>query len=357
MSKRVLSKLLTLSALVIALLAGISASFAAESTVPPPPQTYPIDVPNPATDLWRAVRQRGAGPPLNASTQVHNVDAAQMINASGEEFRQYRRKDFMRVAGWVIVGVPIAILLFYLVRGKVRIPGGRSGRRIRRFPDYDRTIHWFTAVLFIFLAATGLTLLFGRFVVLPVFGPEAFSVIASACKEGHNLFGPLFPVAVLLLLVRWVARNIPAGRDFVWLLKGGGIIGNAHVSAGFFNAGEKIWFWSVVVLGIVASVSGLILVFPVFGQGRDVMQLALIVHGIGTVLFIVGSFGHIYIGTIGSEGSFDGMRTGYVDEAWAKVHHDVWYAEVTGDREAVAAAPDAGHPTQRPPLQTSSENA
>ncbi|MCB1792284.1 MAG: formate dehydrogenase subunit gamma [Gammaproteobacteria bacterium] len=304
---------------------------------PPPPPESPIAVPNPASDLWRAVRQRSPMP--HSVTQVEGVDTAQMINTSGETFRQYRRQDFVGAAGWLLVGVPVAILLFYVIRGRIRIPGGRSGRVIERFPDYDRTIHWFTALLFIFLALTGLTLLFGRFVILPLFGPEAFSVIASASKEGHNLFGPLFPLAVLLLFIRWAVRNLPAGRDLVWLFKGGGIIGNAHVSAGFFNAGEKIWFWSVIVLGIVVSVSGLILVFPVFGQGRDIMQLALVVHGIATVVFIAFSFGHIYIGTIGSEGSFEGMKNGYVDEAWAKTHHDLWYEQVKAGKPIDMAVP------------------
>lgn len=342
-----------LSVLLLLLLALVSVQPVAAAPEPSP--ASPISVPNPSTDLWRAVRQRGPGP--DAVSQVRGVDSTQMINVSGEEFRQYRRQDFVGAAGWLIIGAPIFILLFYLVRGKVRVPGGPSGRRIKRFTDYDRVIHWFTASLFIFLAVTGMTLLFGRFVLLPVFGPEVFSVVASASKEGHNLFGPLFLIGVLLLLFRWAARNIPHGRDFVWLIKGGGIIGNNHVSAGYFNAGEKIWFWSVVLLGLVVSVSGLVLVFPVFGQGRDIMQLALVVHGISTILFIAGSFGHIYIGTVGSEGSFEGMKTGYVDEAWAKVHHDKWHEDVVAARRDGRDVPpdEIGSPARKS-LRPSPEN-
>ncbi len=287
----------------------------------------PIMVPNPASDLWRAVRQRDA--PAAGATQARGVETGVLIDASGEAFRNYRRNDFVAPAGLVIAAAAGIILLFYLIRGRIPIPDGRAGTRIKRFPDIDRTLHWFTAILFIFLALTGLTLLFGRFVVLPVLGAEAFSVIASASKEGHNLFGPLFLVAILALFVRWAARNLPSRGDLKWLIKGGGIIGNAHVSAGFFNTGEKIWFWSVMVLGLTVSISGLVLLFPVFGQGREIMQLALIVHGIAAVLFIAGSFGHIYIGTLGTEGSLESMTTGYVDENWAKGHHDRWYAEAT----------------------------
>ena len=314
-----------LAAVVLGILAVSASSSAAET--PPPTFESPIAVPNPATDLWRAVRQReslGGG-----TTQIRGVETNVLINQSGEQFRQYRREDLISNAGWLIFGVAAAILAFYAVRGRIPIDNGRSGERIRRFADFDRIVHWLTAILFVFLAVTGLILLFGRFVILPVLGPEAFAVIASACKEGHNLFGPLFLVSLVLLFIRFAKKNMPARGDLKWLMRGGGIIGKGHVRAGFFNAGEKIWFWSVVLFGIVVSASGLILDFPVFGQGRDVMQLALVVHGIAAILFIVGSFGHIYIGTIGSEGSLDSMTTGYVDTNWAKTHHDLWYSEIT----------------------------
>jgi formate dehydrogenase subunit gamma len=314
----------------------------------------PIMVPNPGSELWRAVRQREA--PGVGSTQARGVETGVLIEQSGEEFRNYRSNDFIGNAGLFIAAVAGLILLFYMIRGRIPIPDGRSGKRIRRFPDIDRTLHWFTAIVFIFLALTGLTLLFGRFVVLPVLGPEAFSVIASASKEGHNLFGPLFLVAILSLFVRWAGRNLPSRGDLKWLIKGGGIIGNAHVSAGFFNTGEKIWFWSVMLLGLTVSISGLVLVFPVFGQGREIMQLALIVHGIAAVLFIAGSFGHIYIGTLGTEGSLESMTSGYVDENWAKGHHDRWYAEATqGGPEP--AAHDQSRAARQAPLRTSADKA
>lgn len=299
----------------------------------------PIMVPNPSTELWRAVRQREAT--QAGTTQMRGIESGVLINRSGEDFRQYRRKDFIGNAGLFITGVAGLVLVFYLIRGRIRIPGGRSGRRIKRFPDIDRTAHWFAAILFVFLALSGLTVLFGRFALLPAFGPEVFGVIASAAKEGHNLFGPLFLVAVVLLLVRFVVRNLPARGDIRWLIKGGGIIGSAHVSAGFFNAGEKLWFWTVMVLGTVVSISGLVLIFPIFGQAREIMQLALIVHGIGAVLFIAGSFGHIYIGTLGSEGSLESMTTGYVDENWAEAHHDRWHAEVVQAGGVIEPAPQS----------------
>jgi formate dehydrogenase subunit gamma len=305
----------------------------------------PSMVPNPGTDLWRAVRQREGG--ASGLTRIDGVDSGVLIQKSGEDFRNYRNNDFIGAAGIVLAVAAGLVLLFFFIKGTIPIPDGRSGRKIRRFPDFDRVLHWFTAILFIFLGITGLTLLFGRYIVLPVIGPEAFSVIASACKEGHNLFGPLFLFSIAGMFIRWARRNIPHGYDLNWLMKGGGIIGTAHVKAGYFNAGEKIWFWSVMLLGLVITVSGLVLLFPVGGQSREIMQLALVIHGIVAILFIAGSFGHIYIGTLGTQGSLESMSTGFVDENWAKAHHDLWYAEVKAQETteshggAMSAEPDS----------------
>jgi len=288
----------------------------------------PIMVPNPAIDLWRTVRQRDA--PGSGITRAQGVEAGVLIDSSGEDFRNFRRQDLIGKSAMLIGAFAVLILVFYVTRGCIRIPGGRSGNRIKRFATVDRTLHWATAILFIIQAITGLLLLFGRFAIIPLIGADAFSVIANAGLFVHNWLGPLFFLALLLLIIRLVARNIPKAIDIKWLARGGGAIGEGHVSAGFFNGGEKIWFWAVVLLGITASVTGLILDFPVIALGRETMQLILIVHAISAVLMFTGSLAHIYIGTIGSEGSLESMTTGYVDENWAEAHHDLWYAEATG---------------------------
>ncbi len=288
----------------------------------------PIAVPNPASDLWRAVRQREA--PGAGTTQARGPEAGVLINSSGEDFRNFRRQELIGKSAILIAAFAALILVFYMLHGRIPIEGGRSGRLIRRFADFDRSLHWLVAILFIIQALTGMMLLFGRFVLLPVLGPGAFSVVADASMVSHNYLGPLFLASLVVMLIRFMAKNLPTRHDLKWLLRGGGVIGEGHVSAGFFNAGEKIWYWAVGVLGLTVSISGLILDFPVFAGGRDFMQLVLTVHGIAAVFFITGSLAHIYIGTIGSEGSLESMTTGYVDENWAKAHHDLWYAEAKG---------------------------
>ncbi|HID81679.1 MAG TPA: formate dehydrogenase subunit gamma [Chromatiales bacterium] len=292
-----------------------------------------IPVPNPAADLWRAVRQR-EGSIQATSTQVRSVDSGVLITETGEKFRTVRRARIIPYLPYLLAVSAGLILLFYFIRGQIKIADGHAGEYVVRFKNIERMVHWFVASLFIFLALTGLILLFGRFVIIPVFGKEAFSLIASACKESHNLVGPLFLVGVVLLFFLFVSRNILAKGDLRWLLKGGGF-GRQHVKAGFFNMGEKIWFWLVITLGLTVSISGLILDFPVFEQSRWLMQLSLIVHGIAAVIFISISFGHIYLGTIGTEGTLRGMTSGKVDVNWAKTHHDLWYEKLSESEKTI----------------------
>ena len=195
-------------------------------------------VPNPGADLWRAVREADVG-----TTQVQGVDSGVLINANGERWRNFRMNQLIPVGAMLMGSVLALIVLFYLVRGPLRMQGGPSGKKIQRFSVFERTTHWFTVSLFWLLALTGLILLYGRFVLIPLLGPDGFGITASACKEAHNLFGPMFLVAILMMFVTFVKDNIYARGDMTWLLKGGGMLGGGHVSAGRFNMGEKIWFW------------------------------------------------------------------------------------------------------------------
>jgi len=114
------------------------------------------------------------------------------------------------------------------------------------------------------------------------------------------------------------------------------------VPSGRFNAGEKVWFWfGVLGLSVVVAWSGLILLFPNFDQTRAVMQEAWIWHAVAALIYIALSLGHIYLGTLGVEGAYQAMRTGYVDEVWAKEHHEYWYRDATANRSASGAAPTA----------------
>ena len=137
------------------------------------------------------------------------------------------------------------------------------------------------------------------------------------------------------MFVTFVKDNLPKAYDLQWLAKAGGLFSGKHVPSGRFNAGEKAWFWGgVTLLGIVVSVTGFILNFPNFEQGRALMQQANVIHAIAAVVFMTLSLGHIYIGTIGTEGAYEAMRTGYVDEVWAREHHEYWYQETMANNKS-----------------------
>ena len=86
------------------------------------------------------------------------------------------------------------------------------------------------------------------------------------------------------------------------------------------------------LFGIGVGITGILLDFPIWGQTRFTMQVSHVIHATVAVLFVTVSFGHIYMGTIGVEGVFEGMWTGYVDAVWAEQHHDLWYEEKMRER-------------------------
>ena len=274
-------------------------------------------------EYWDVVKQGDTG-----STQSQTREAGQLINVQGEYWRHWRNQWVTPIGAMAIGGTLAVLVVFYLLVGQKKLDAPRSGKVIERWKRFDRANHWTVAVLFIVLAISGLSILYGKFFLKDLLGDSLWAGYMNASKIAHNYLGPLFVLGLLVMIVRWIKHNFFNRADLIWFLKGGGIIGNAHPSAGYMNGGEKVWFWLLTFMGIAVSVSGLIMDFPNFGQFRETMQISNLVHAAASLVLIVGAFGHIYIGTIGTEGALEGMKTGYVDETWAKQHHDLWYEEV-----------------------------
>lgn len=274
-----------------------------------------------------------------------------LIQSEGETWRRLRNGPLTVWGGWLLAGVFAAIAGFFLLRGKIKLEGKPSGRLIQRFSPVERVTHWTVAGCFVFLALSGLTMLFGKHVLLPVLGYTLFSWLAVIAKTTHNLVGPLFLVATLLMIVLFVKDNVWQAIDALWIRKAGGLLSGEHVPSWRFNFGEKSWFWiGVVMLGLTVSATGLILDFPDFGQTRQNMQLAHLIHASAAILFMALSLGHIYIGSIGMEGALDSMKTGYVDETWAKEHHEYWFRRAKGE-----GAPPRYAPTPQPMITPQTE--
>lgn len=268
---------------------------------------------------------------------------------AGEAWRQYRNGPLTSIGAGLLLAGLFVVTLLYFINGPIRNKEPDTGRLIERFTPLERTVHWTVAISFVTLAATGLIMLFGRFLLLPVIGHTLFGWLGYLCKNVHNFVGPLFTVSIIVFFVMYVRDNLPVKQDIGWLLRFGGLFGGKEPSSGRFNAGEKIWFWGgLVLMGLIVSASGFVLdmIVPGVAYTRGTMQITNIVHIIGTTLMAAGAIGHIYLGTLGMNGAYDAMRHGYVDETWAKEHHDLWYEQVQRgevprirSQQAAAAAP------------------
>lgn len=297
-------------------------------------------------EIFRSIRYNQIDPSL----QVRGPAAGVLIQDAGMAWYKLREGAMITYGGSALLGTLALLVLFYLIRGRIRIEGGAAGVTIERFKTIERFGHWLLAGSFIALGLTGLITLMGRKFLIPLMGPETFATLAAGSKWIHNNIAWAFMLGLLMTFLMWVAHNIPNKLDWQWIKAGGGIFSKAHPSAKKFNAGQKVVFWTVMLLGVSVSLSGLSLLFPfempmfasTFGfinsvLGTDLptvlapheeMQYANLWHSIVAFAMMVAILAHIYIGTVGMEGAYDAMGTGQVDLEWARQHHDLWVAEV-----------------------------
>ena len=281
------------------------------------------------------------GTHIQGRISIPDEKAATLIQPEGREWRAFHNVTLAWVGGIAVLGMVAILTVFRLSKGRIPIEGGRSGRTLLRFNVLERGNHWMVASTFIILALSGLNLTFGRHILLPIVGPEAFTAISQWGKYAHNFLAFPFTLGLVVMLLIWVKDNIPNARDIAWFKAGGGLIGNEHPQAGRFNGGQKMVFWITVLGGAVVAVSGYLLVFPFFFTGMEGMQLSHIIHSLLSVLMIAAMLAHIYIGSVGMDGAFDAMGTGQVDLNWAKQHHGLWAQEELAKGRTAVQPPGA----------------
>lgn len=300
-------------------------------------------VTNERSNFWRAVSGGNEG-----YSSVKGEGAATLMQRNGNVWRALRNGPIKKYLPYAIGGMALLILLYHLLHGKNRLDHELSGRRVKRWNGFERLVHWFTAISFILLAITGFSMLFGSSVLIPLVGKSGFAAWAALSINIHNILGPAFSVGIALMIVMWIWHNFPTGVDFKWLASGGGMFGSKHPSAGRMNAGEKIWFWLIATVGVAVCLTGLVLVAPIYGievplamEARALMQQSSLIHVVAAGGWTAVALGHIYIGTAGTEGAFEGMATGYVSEEWARQHHDLWFEKIEHKGEAGGYVPAA----------------
>ncbi|MBL8341861.1 MAG: formate dehydrogenase subunit gamma [Rubrivivax sp.] len=293
--------------------------------------------------FWRAVRESGSqagyvslpGLEMGQLVQEFVKYPGSQYTTAGEAWRQVRNVWLIPYGGALMLIMLLAVVLHYVAKGPMKVKAPATGRMIERFTPMERAAHWAGAITFVVLAVSGIVMAFGKFFLLPVLGLTLFGWLTYALKTLHNVVGPLFAVSMLIVIATFVKDNLPRRHDLTWLSKAGSFLGGAHVASHRFNAGEKFMFWGgVLVLGLVTAGSGLVLdqLIPQVAPTRGNMQIAHMIHGVSSVLMMAMFTGHIYMGTVGVKGAYGAMRHGYVDEAWAKEHHELWHDDIKAGR-------------------------
>ena len=275
------------------------------------------------------------GDKISGRISIPDTNAANLIQPTGRDWRDFQRSKLPIVGGVTILGMIVLLAIFLMVRGRIRVDHGFAGIKLVRFASFERFIHWLTASCFIVLALSGLNISFGRILVLPLLGANAFATMSTYAKYAHDYlaFPFMFGVAVMFLI--WIKDNIPGKVDLEWIKQGGGILPNGkHPPAPRFNAGQKGVFWIVVLGGALMSFSGWFLLFPYIPADVTTMQVLTVSHAVIAMGFIAAMLAHIYIGTVGMEGAFEAMGSGEVDLNWAKEHHSLWVEEEVAKGQA-----------------------
>lgn len=267
--------------------------------------------------------------PVSGRVTIPDANAGYLINPENRSWAALQGQTLHTITIVAILGMVALLLVFFLIRGRIRVESGFSGRKILRFNTIERFAHWTLATTFIILALTGLNLIFGRSVILPLFGEAAFGTLSTWGKIAHNYLAWPFMAALIMIVLLWVIHNIPSKVDLEWIKMGGGMFKKgAHPPARKFNAGQKVIFWAVVLGGAALSYTGIMLLFPTEAGTAADWQFYQTIHALVAAGLSAIIIAHIYIGTVGMEGAFDAMNSGEVDENWAKEHHGLWVDEV-----------------------------
>jgi len=307
--------------------------------------------------MWRDVGKGVTGitniPALEAGNLIQpfvQYPGSRLTNA-GEAWRQVRNNWIIPYGGSLVLIAALAMALFYFSKGTIKLHGRETGRVIERFTYVERAAHWVNAITFVVLAVSGTVMAFGKFFLLPVMGSTLFGWLAYALKNLHNFAGPLFAVSLVVVFFTFLKDNWPSKEDFAWIMKAGGMFGGSEVPSHRFNAGEKVVFWGgVFFLGLIVVGSGMFLnhLAPIFDYTRSNMQIAHMAHASASLFMMAMFIGHIYMGTVGMQGAFKAMKTGYVDETWAKEHHEIWYDDIKAGKIPAQRTPIHGGPTGEP---------
>lgn len=204
----------------------------------------------------------------------------------------------------------------------------RRGELLRH-PVYTRVLHWSVAISFVLALLSG----FG------IYSPWLFRWLTPLFGGGpmtrllHPWFGLAFELFFFFQFLNWFAPMAWTKADSRWMRRIKAYATNKEKveaeDVGFFNGGQKIYFWLIVVSAVLFLVTGLLMWFD-NATPRWVVALSYVVHDIAGLVMLAGFIIHVYEGTAAQPGTFRAMTDGTVTDDWAWTHHPAWYADVTG---------------------------
>jgi formate dehydrogenase subunit gamma len=201
--------------------------------------------------------------------------------------------------------------------------------QLLRHSAYTRVLHWLVAFFFVLALLTGLAIyspwLFRW--VTPLFAGGAMT------RELHPWFSLAFVAVFVGQIINWLAGMRWTPDDRAWLRHMKAYVTNKEKlepeTVGFFNAGQKLYFWAIVGCSVVFLLTGLAMWFP-RSLGRTGVAIGYVLHDVATWVMLAGFIAHVYEATAAQPGTFQSMVRGTVSKAWAWTHHPAWYREVTG---------------------------
>jgi len=252
----------------------------------------------------------------------------------GKLFTLLQGKYFSMIFLSIVLGVPFAFALHYLVIGPMIFSHDR--KKIAVFTIFHRVIHFIAGVSFIVLVPTGLILIFGA-----TFGGGSF---VRVCKELHTIATPLFCIAVIPMLLMWLKEMMPTYDDIKWLMIMGGYLNRRKdpVPAGKFNAGQKMWFWLCTLGGIIMILTGATMYFQDFNLSIisylglsqiDFLRLSAILHNILGMAVVALFMTHIYMSVFAIKGAIHSMITGDKEEEEVEILHSTYYKKLKKEKK------------------------
>jgi formate dehydrogenase subunit gamma len=208
-----------------------------------------------------------------------------------------------------------------------KVPTGPA--LLPRYTHGERLTHWGVAVAYVALFFSGLAMFHPYFYWLSaLFGGGALMRVL------HPFLGAAFGVLFYAYALRLVRDNLLVPGDRKWLAGMVGYMNKQGEGApveGKYNAGQKLMYWSMVVVIALLFLTGILMWRPYFAPGVaiPIRRLANVVHAVMAFVMFVGIGVHVYA-AYWTKGSMRAMTRGTVTRAWARFHHPGWYAKLVG---------------------------